>query len=208
MEDLSQRNMGLQPTQPQRPGPEEEEEKEKRQEDTPSGELQGEITGKLLRPKLLIRPSFRQIDEFCIVRVKTMDERETRIAVRLSEKVVDLKSKIFEKLDIPVDRQRLIFLGKQLKDDLTLDECKVKDDVCILLVANRAQNRSEPPRRAQEGSEANGGDFDFSNFILNALNETAQMRRNRRLLFQQNARSFLRNLRLNANQSRETINQN
>jgi hypothetical protein len=34
------------------------------------------------------------------------------------------------------------------------------------------------------------------------------MRRNRRLLFQQNARSFLRNLRLNVNQSRETIIQN
>jgi len=44
--------------------------------------------------------------------------------------------------------------------------------------------------------------------LFNALNETAQMRRNRRLLFQQNARSFLRNLRLNVNQSRETIIQN
>jgi hypothetical protein len=51
-----------------------------------------------------------------------MDERETRIAIKLIEKVIDLKTKIFEKLDIPIDRQRLIFLGKQLKDDLTLDE--------------------------------------------------------------------------------------
>ena len=34
------------------------------------------------------------------------------------------------------------------------------------------------------------------------------MRRNRRLLFQQNVRSFLRNLRLNVSRSRETIVQN
>jgi hypothetical protein len=77
-----------------------------------------------------------------------------------------------------------------------------------LLVANRVQNRSEPPRRAPENAEAAGGEVDFPTFLFNALNETAQMRRNRRLLFQQNARSFLRNLRLNVNQSRETIIQN
>jgi hypothetical protein len=85
----------------------------------------------------------------------------------------------------------------------------MKDDVCILLVANRLQNNSEPPRRQPETAEnAPGEGVDLSAFIFNALNETAQMRRNRRLLFQQNARSFLRNLRLNVNQSRETIVQN
>jgi hypothetical protein len=137
-----------------------------------------------------------------------MDDTETKIDVKTTDMVSDLKTKIFEQLDVPLDRQRLIFLGKQLKDDTTLDECKIKDDVCILLVANRSQTRSVPPRRTQDNIEAPTGDFDLSGFIMNALNETAQMRRNRRLLFQQNARSFLRNLRLNVNQSRETIYQN
>lgn len=71
------------------------------------------------------------------------------------------------------------------------------------------QNQSEQPRPQPEGNQDPMGlDVDFPSFIFNALNETAQMRRNRRLLFQQNARSFLRNLRLNVAQSRETIAQN
>lgn len=143
------------------------------------------------------------------VRVKTMDDQEKQIEVRLSEKVSDLKQKIVDQMDIPLDRQRLIFLGKQLKDTQTLHECKIKNDVCILLVANRVQTQSQAPRRdPQNPEERANADVDLPAFIFNALNETAQMRRNRRLLFQQNARSFLRNLRLNVNQSTETIVQN
>lgn len=142
------------------------------------------------------------------VRIKTMDDQEKRIEVILSENVLDLKNKIFEQMQIPLERQRLIYLGKQLKDNMSLFESKIKDDVCILLVANRVQNSSEPPRRQPESAENAGEGVDLSAFIFNALNETAQMRRNRRLLFQQNARSFLRNLRLNVTQSRETIVQN
>lgn len=143
------------------------------------------------------------------VRVKTMDDQEKRIQVRLLDKVIDLKNKIVQEIDIPLERQRLIFLGKQLKDNLTLHECKVKDDVCILLVANRPQNRSEPPRRQSENPEQpQQNDPDFGAFLFNALNESAQMRRNRRLLFQQNASSFLRSIRLNINESREAITQN
>lgn len=134
-----------------------------------------------------------------------MDETEKRIQVNLEEKVLDLKHKIRDEMNVPLEKQRLIFLGKQLKDDIALKEYKVKDDVCILLVANRVQN--EAPRPNRENNEGSN-DVDFRSFIFNALNETAQMRRNRRLLFQQNARSFLWNLRLNTNQSRETIVQN
>lgn len=139
------------------------------------------------------------------VRIKTMDETEKRIQVDLDEKVLDLKHKIRDQMNVPLEKQRLIYLGKQLKDEISLKEYKIKDDVCILLVANRVQ--SEAPRPNRENAEASG-DGDFRSFIFNALNETAQMRRNRRLLFQQNARSFLWNLRLNTNQSRETIVQN
>lgn len=52
-----------------------------------------------------------------------------RIEVTLSEKVLDLKNKIVAEFNVPLERQRLIYLGKQLKDDQTLDECKIKDDV-------------------------------------------------------------------------------
>ena len=139
------------------------------------------------------------------VRIKTMDETEKRIQVNLEENVLDLKHKIRDQMNVPLEKQRLIFLGKQLKDEIALKEYKIKEDVCILLVANRVQN--EAPRPNRENAEGSN-DTDFRSFIFNALNETAQMRRNRRLLFQQNARSFLWNLRLNTSQSRETIVQN
>jgi hypothetical protein len=56
------------------------------------------------------------------VRVKAMDETEKRIEVSLDEKVSDLKNKIRDQMDVPLDRQRLIYLGKQLKDNMTLGE--------------------------------------------------------------------------------------
>jgi hypothetical protein len=144
------------------------------------------------------------------VRVKTMDENERTIGVSLDDKVIDLKNKILDELEVPLERQRLIYLGKQLKDDQTIEESRLKNDVCILLVANRVQNQSDNQRQAEArpNNEGPTNDVDLPTFIFNALNESAQMRRNRRLLFQQNARSFLRNLRLNVGQSRETIVQN
>lgn len=141
------------------------------------------------------------------IRIKMMDETMKRIEVSLDDKVSDLKNKIRDQFEVPLERQRLIYLGKQLKDEQTLDECKLKEDVCILLVANRVQNQ---PQRQSAAAQSNEGQAepDLSAMIFNALNESAQMRRNRRLLFQQNARSFLRNIRLNVSQSRETIVQN
>ena len=63
------------------------------------------------------------------VRIKTMDETEKRIQVSLDEKVSDLKNKIRDQMDVPLERQRLIYLGKQLKDEQKLSEYKIKDDV-------------------------------------------------------------------------------
>mmetsp|Transcript_35876 Transcript_35876/g.35499 ORF Transcript_35876/g.35499 Transcript_35876/m.35499 type:complete len:167 (+) Transcript_35876:102-602(+) len=135
--------------------------------------------------------------------------RRNRVQVCQNAKVIDLKHKILEDLSVPLERQRLIFMGKQLKDNLTLHSYKIKEDVCILLVANRAQNRSQPPRRTSQGQDQNQqSDDDLESFLFTALNESAQMRRNRRLLFQQNASSFLRNIRLNISESREAITQN
>ena len=56
------------------------------------------------------------------VRVKAMDETEKRIEVSLDEKVSDLKNKIRDQMNVPLERQRLIYLGKQLKDNMTLGE--------------------------------------------------------------------------------------
>jgi len=46
----------------------------------------------------------------------------------LQSKVIDLKQKILQELNIPVARQRLIFQGRVLSDDFTITEG------CILIV--------------------------------------------------------------------------
>ena len=63
-----------------------------------------------------------ETDTKVTVRIKTMDDQEKRIEVTLSENVLDLKNKIFDQMQIPLERQRLIYLGKQLKDNMTLYE--------------------------------------------------------------------------------------
>ena len=91
------------------------------------------------------------------VRIKTMDERVHRIEVNLDEKVSELKIKIRDQMNVPLEKQRLIYTGKQLKEDQTLRQYNISEDVCILLVANRVQNQTE----AQRPAEANDQQSDF-----------------------------------------------
>lgn len=73
------------------------------------------------------------------IRVKTMDQSEIKITdLHENDKVKNLKIKIEEKTQIPPDRQRLIYQGKQLKDDQEmLSDYNIKDDTVIHMVAKR-----------------------------------------------------------------------
>jgi ubiquilin len=51
--------------------------------------------------------------------------------------VADLKVKVAEKLEVPVEAQRLIFKGRILKDDQTLEECKIVDGVIVHMVKGK-----------------------------------------------------------------------
>ena len=51
-----------------------------------------------------------------------------------SQRVGDFKDKIKIKLGIPVDQQRLIFAGRQLEADSTLEESNIKNDSTVHLV--------------------------------------------------------------------------
>ncbi|KAK5781921.1 ubiquitin domain-containing protein DSK2 PWA37_000684 [Arxiozyma heterogenica] len=64
------------------------------------------------------------------------------VTVEVTETVSDLKKKIAEVSSIPVENQRLIYSGKILKDDHTLESYKVQEEHVIHLVKSGGNNRA------------------------------------------------------------------
>ena len=72
-------------------------------------------------------------DSFQVV-VKTLTGAAFAFDVDRSTTVAALKQRIAESQDIPVERQRLIFAGKQLEDERTLGDYNVQKDATLHLV--------------------------------------------------------------------------
>ncbi|EHK40507.1 hypothetical protein TRIATDRAFT_153189 [Trichoderma atroviride IMI 206040] len=79
-------------------------------------------------------------------RVKTSQDGTHTITMAESATVLDLKTKLstaeFE--NIPVDRQRLIYSGRVMKNDDTLATYKIKPNNTIHMVKSAASNPSQP----------------------------------------------------------------
>lgn len=94
------------------------------------------------------------------ITIKSGADQKIVLTVPLSITVGDLKAKLAapEHADVPVERQRLIFSGRILKDHDTLEAVKVKDANTIHLVKSAASNaRQNPANASPAGTGANVG---------------------------------------------------
>lgn len=69
-----------------------------------------------------------------LVKVVTLSGDERMIDVESTDKILVIKEKLEEKEGIPPAQQRLIFQGKQLKDDKTVNSYKLKGGTVLHLV--------------------------------------------------------------------------
>ncbi|XP_028139151.1 NEDD8-like [Diabrotica virgifera virgifera] len=69
-----------------------------------------------------------------LIKVVTLTGEERMLDVEPFDKILTVKEKLEEKEGIPPSQQRLVFQGKQLKDDKTISSYKLKGGTVLHLV--------------------------------------------------------------------------
>jgi len=69
-----------------------------------------------------------------LIKVKTLTGKEIEVDIEPLDKVIRIKERLEEKEGIPPEQQRLIFSGKQMNDEKSANDYKVKGGSVLHLV--------------------------------------------------------------------------
>lgn len=69
-----------------------------------------------------------------LIKVKTLVGKEIEIDIEQTDKIERIKERIEEKEGIPPPQQRLIFSGKQMNDEKTVNDYKIQGGSVLHLV--------------------------------------------------------------------------
>jgi hypothetical protein len=119
-------------------------------------------------------------EETITVKIRTLDFNQFDIPVTLSMLVGELKEKISQRIDVPSDRQRLIYQGKLLKNSDNLASYRLGQGHVIQLIANSPL--PEIPPREEEPRQDSFNDilrlaFDTPTALLTRRRRRMQRRR-------------------------------
>lgn len=150
----------------------------------------------------------KEITEETTINIKTMDGNIYPFTIPLTSTLSDLKTLIEQKLNISEDRQRLIFRGQVLNDNIPLSEHRIQDGQTVHMIA-KATQVEEPETPVEQViepvEEQERIDGEIVNNILRTLGETSLNRRNqRRRMMQQRTFGFP----MQEQESLEVIHQN
>ncbi|KAI1299069.1 hypothetical protein EDD11_006553 [Mortierella claussenii] len=82
------------------------------------------------------------------INVKASNDQKYVVSIKVTETVLDFKNKIAENCDTPADRMRLIYSGRVLKDQDTLENYKIAEGHTVHMV------RGAPPAGSAASSTA------------------------------------------------------
>ncbi len=112
------------------------------------------------------------------IKLKTLDNKITELTVDREINIKDLKKLISQKFNnIEIERERLIFKGKQLKDEEKLSDHIKKDNEIIHLMfktIEQAQNNQNTNQNNSNNTNNNLSNS-FSNVLSGLLNNTSVM---------------------------------
>ncbi|PRP79501.1 ankyrin repeat protein [Planoprotostelium fungivorum] len=123
-------------------------------------------------PFISLRVNTTMADETAIsIKIKKLGGTTAEFVVQRTLLVRDLKQMLVESSGLPVEGQKLIFMGKVLQDQNTLESYGIKDASVLHLVANRPapvpDTPVQPPTQPAEGQNAHPGQQQGFRFVLN-----------------------------------------